>query len=627
MQKLLKYIILLGIFILPLINSRITSLLWFSFSVPVNWNFEFTKVMFFNVWSSVVIWLFFISLFFNHQRAIRSLGHCWKVDIRIFLFYIILMLSTYFSVSPYISFFWNEIKAHSFIMWSNLVWLFIVFSSIIQPPLAPLWRGEFDNKFFKKIITTFIISWVFVSLIWLKEYFLPTFDYWDLWNRLFSTFGHPNYVSIFLVALMPFLYNPIFNLSPEWESIAQSFIIIIFWITLLFTKSIFAIFLFIWFNVYHFYSNLKRQRAEAICWQAKKQNTSPFFKGSTRRGRDSFIKYSVVIVLFLTLSFFLLNLFPEKLHSFISRYFIWETTLKVIFSDINIFLLWWWSETFIYYFDNFKWEYLYIFENLWFSADRPHNLVLNFFYHFGVLGLIFILWLYYKIFSISTESKAWDSSLKNATKISLILIFLFLLLNFASIVLYVLIVILLAYLFSEKAKDWEKSYYYLLPLLFTITIVSIFWAYQSAKFYISETRAYNNELIQAWNIYKYNPNNYFFTWNFERWLELSTIEPVEYYYAHIAFSKNIWEKRDICRAFTEKSHYAESYFYCWNSFWDDGFKKEAQRFYKDWLNLLPDLWNTDSQYYKKNLIKGLKVNWNRFLSEKYGLKRVLERGK
>ena len=60
MQKLLKYIILIGIFTLPLINSRITNLLWFSFSMPVDWNYEFTKVMFFNIWSSLVILIFFI---------------------------------------------------------------------------------------------------------------------------------------------------------------------------------------------------------------------------------------------------------------------------------------------------------------------------------------------------------------------------------------------------------------------------------------------------------------------------------------------------------------------------------------------------------------------------------------
>ena len=241
MQKLLKYIILLGIFILPLINSRITDLLWFSFSMPVDWNYEFTKVMFFNIWSSLVISLFFIN-------SVFSRGCRYAFPKIIFFFYIILLISTFFSESPIISFLWNTDKSHSFLMWSNLVWLFIVFSSSFSIK-GSTWgtKGMDYNGYisFPLIIKTFIFSWIIVSIIWLKEYFLPTFNYWDLWNRLFSTFWHPNYISIFLVSLMPFLYQE------KW-SINRS-ILLLFIITLILTKSFIAIFLFLIFNLYYFW--------------------------------------------------------------------------------------------------------------------------------------------------------------------------------------------------------------------------------------------------------------------------------------------------------------------------------------------------------------------------------------
>ena len=131
MQKLLKYIILIGIFLLPPINSRITSLLWFSFSNPVSWNYEFTKVMFFNIWSSLVIGIFFIYFFLLDKRKYLRYEGDWVIK-WLLPFYLILLISTFFSESPVISFLWNNIKSHSFLMWSNLIWLYIVFSSLLS---------------------------------------------------------------------------------------------------------------------------------------------------------------------------------------------------------------------------------------------------------------------------------------------------------------------------------------------------------------------------------------------------------------------------------------------------------------------------------------------------------------
>ncbi|MDQ7023100.1 MAG: hypothetical protein Q9M97_06265 [Candidatus Gracilibacteria bacterium] len=315
MQKILKYIILFGIFTLPLINSRITELLGLSFSMPVSGNYEFTKVMFFNIWSSLVISLFFIQKFlFKNSPSLKGRG----LGDELILFYIIIIISTIFSESPITSFLGNSEKSHSFLMWSNLVGLFIVFKSLFLSPVGGKYpKGDRGIISFPLLIKTFILSGIFVSIIGLKEYFFPTFDYGELGNRLFSTFGHPNYLGIFLVALLPFLYQK--------EGIINKIIILLFIITLLLTKSFIAIFLFIIFNIY----------------------ISPFFKGSTRRGRD----YLPLFILLFVFGFSLIyNFLPEKLHSFISRYFIWETTLRIIFSDFKIFLFGGGLDTLTFYF-------------------------------------------------------------------------------------------------------------------------------------------------------------------------------------------------------------------------------------------------------------------------------------
>ena len=613
MQKLLKYIILIGIFTLPIINSRITELLWFSFSMPVDWNYEFTKVIFFNIWSSIVILLFFIQQILKNSPSLQRRG----LGGGLIFFYIILLTSTIFSESPIISFLWNNEKSHSFLMWSNLVWLFIVFLSSFSIK-GSTWgtKGmDYNGISFPTIIKNFIFSGIFVSIIWLKEYFYPTFNYWDLWNRLFSTFGHPNYLSIFLVSLIPFVYQK------KW--IINKIIILLFIITLILTKSFIAIFLFLVFNLFYFW------------------NLSPFFKGSTHRGRDYlplFIFFLIILLWFSLIYIFL----PEKLHSFISRYFIWETTLKIIFSYIKIFLIGWGAETLTHFFNNFKSEYIYIFENIGYTADRPHNILLNFFYHFWIFGFVFILWIYYKIFRLSSDSFNYLNNIRIPTRgiptiFSLSLILIFLLFNPTSITIYLIIVILLANLFNNLSpfkykggQDYRHNFGdFIFKILFLyITIISLFWAYLSYKHYISEIYYYKKNYNKAIENYKFNPELYFIKWDFEKWLDISKIKTQLYYKYKIRIS-TLFSKDGLgmVSEFLNKYNYAENYFYIWDLFWDRWKKKLAKKYYKKWLEKLPDLWNKNSKYYDNFIVKKLKIDDHRLTSKKYWLKKVLDRVK
>lgn len=591
MQKLLKYIILVGIFILPLISSRITSLLWFSFSMPVDWNYEFTKVMFFNIWSSLIIVLFCINNIFSRER--RTVFPTFLI----IFFYIFLSLSTFFSESPIISFLWNNEKSHSFLMWSNLIWLFLVFRTIFHSSPS-LYQRESNNGNldFNQIIKTFIFSWIFVSFIWIKEYFLPTFNYGDLWNRLFSTFWHPNYLSIFLLSLIPFLYNSIFSfqISSNKGRGIKGLILLLFIFTLILTKSFIAIFLFLIFNLYYFWNKIKYKK---------------------------FLISLITLLLFSLIYIYL----PEKLHSFISRYFLWEATVKTIFSDIKMFLIWWWTETLMYFFDNFKSKYVYIFENLWYTADRPHNIFLNFFYHFWIFGLVFILGIYYKVFNFSIEKININYVKLLEIKISLILIFIFLLFNPTSIVIYLISTILLAQLFYKDLGNAGMNSLLKNIFILSIIIFSIFWAYNSYKFYISEANFYKKDFIKALEWYKYNQEIYFMIWKFEKWLNISKIKTQQYYFYKIRSENSILKKNKICSEFLKNYNYAENYFYCWSIFWDNWREDLAKIFYKKWIDKLPDLWNENSIYYRNLLVKTLKINSHRLTSEKYGLKLILNR--
>lgn len=591
MQKLLKYIILVGIFILPLISSRITSLLWFSFSMPVDWNYEFTKVMFFNIWSSLIIVLFCINNIFS--RECRTVFPTFLI----IFFYIFLSLSTFFSESPIISFLWNNEKSHSFLMWSNLIWLFLVFRTIFHSSPS-LYQRESNNGNldFNQIIKTFIFSWIFVSFIWIKEYFLPTFNYGDLWNRLFSTFWHPNYLSIFLLSLIPFLYNSIFSfqISSNKGRGIKGLILLLFIFTLILTKSFIAIFLFLIFNLYYFWNKIKYKK---------------------------FLISLITLLLFSLIYIYL----PEKLHSFISRYFLWEATVKTIFSDIKMFLIWWWTETLMYFFDNFKSKYVYIFENLWYTADRPHNIFLNFFYHFWIFGLVFILGIYYKVFNFSIEKININYVKLLEIKISLILIFIFLLFNPTSIVIYLISTILLAQLFYKDLGNAGMNSLLKNIFILSIIIFSIFWAYNSYKFYISEANFYKKDFIKALEWYKYNQEIYFMIWKFEKWLNISKIKTQQYYFYKIRSENSILKKNKICSEFLKNYNYAENYFYCWSIFWDNWREDLAKNFYKKWIDKLPDLWNENSIYYRNLLVKTLKINSHRLTSEKYGLKLILNR--
>ena len=533
-NKLIKILLIILFITLPLINSHLLDFfglenIWKYFYV--NWNYEFTKVMFFNIFSGIILFLYFLWTLFKKQKI-----YIPKI---IFPILVSIIISTFFSISPYTSLFWNSDKAHSLVMFFNLIWIYIILINS-------------DNSF-KKSILFWSVLWL-IPLIYfaLFEFVNPSYNYWDLWNRALWTFGHPNYLALYLLLFIPIINNPLPPLSRGIYKKYFYYILLFFTlITLFLTKSVWAIFLF--FNYLIFI------KIDEI----KKIISTKFF-------------LIIYLILFLISIKFVLFLYPEKLHSFVSRFYLWQSTLDIIFSNIKTFFIWNWVWTLDLVFDNFKVPELYIFENFWFTADRPHNIFLNIFYSFWIFWLSIFSYLIIPLLISPFKGE-------KKYKISLILALIFLFLNYASISSYLVIILIISLISPHLASPKGRGIYifnYL--IIFLIMSISIYWAYNSYEKYKKEIKIYNLEI----------PN--------------SDVQ--------IPHCENL------------KIKSAESYFYCWDKFWYKWEKEKAKIFYNLWLKKLPDLWNKNSKYFDNILIKDNSLILHRFYSEKYSnLKEVLKK--
>ena len=534
MSKIIKSLLIILFFSIALINSHLIDILWIKWGFYVDWNYEFTKVVFFNIFSSIILSLFFIKIIYYKEKI--------KIPLITIIISIVLILSTYFSDFQFTSLFWNNSKWTSLLMYLNLVWIFIILINI-------------KKKIRKKLIKTLIFSSLFVSIIWIKEYYFPTFDYWNLSNRAISTLWHPNYLIGYYLLLIPFIYKKIKN---KYYKIIL--ILVIF--TLFLTKSIWWILIFLIYSIYYLVS---------------KNN----FKIS-KKYIFLFISTIIVILFIIIYNFWLLT----KLNSFISRFYIWETTIRIIVSDLTHFFFWNWIATLDLIFNSFKSPELYIFENIWFTADRPHNLILNIFYYFWIIWFSLFSYLLFKLIKNFKNTACYHS---------IILFLIFSIFNFWWIVHYLILTLFISYIYKWNNKIKQN----LLNKIFLslIVLTSILWS-------IFSYTNYKLEYIN-FNFSEYKPQTNFIT-------DIISNEEYQNY---------------------KDENSAEFYFNLWNSNWKKIYPEsivlennnKAIEYYKLWLEKLPDMWNENSKYYNNIFIKKLYIP-ERFYSRKFSnLEEILKR--
>ena len=618
-----KVLLIILFFSLPLIHGGIFATLWFDFKLLVSGNFEFTKSIFFNIFSGLIFLSFFVEWFLQPLSPWRGKnldrGIAWW-------FILILIFSTLFSLSPFTSLIWDDNKWHTVLLFFNLLWIFFVLKNL-------------DRKFLYTLLKTSLISWVFVSLIALKELFFPSFNYWHLTDRALGSFGHPNYLAGYLLFLLP--------CTQYLKNIFQKYwVLFILIIGIILSKSIVAIVLALGYLVYslttysYLHSFSRLNSFNFLFTREMKLQKAPLF---WKRGALGWvIVWGVILLALITLYL------PEKLHSFLSRFYIWETTLWVITSNWKIFLFWGWPETLSYIFDSFKVPEVYIYENFWFTADRPHNFFLDIFYHFWILWVSIFVYLLYRFYK-SFQSN-WENRSVSGTQITIILFLLFGIIHFFSIASYLLMVLCIVLIsrttcsphtifslggemkqhvqpLSPPKDKWEneRSDYLKVKaeqkgfriegviLWGLFVLLSLTWAYYSLQFYRAELEYAQRNSPEAQKIFSH-PKYLVALWKYEEAAKLEWILSVKNIKTQI---KNTTAQKKLCDILVIKYPSAENYLYCWEIFEELWNTKLSQEYYKNWLAYLPDLWNEDSKYWNNYFIKHT-ITWNRFFSEKFG---------
>lgn len=569
MSNIFLYVL---IFSISLVHSNFLNYFWFDFVALVNWNFEFTKSIFFNVFSSLVILFFIIEKFINREKI--KIYHPKIIT----LIVIISLISTIFSYSPFISLFWNQEKAHSLLLVLNLIWLFIVLSNKNKEKL-------------EKLIKVYFYSVVIVSLLWIKEYYYPSLNYANTQNNAISSLWNNQYLALSLVIVIPLIIE-------KYKWTYHLFLVPIL-LCLFLTKSFFWIFLVLFYFIYKIFwsKNLFILRLK-------------FLLDSLSEAKKCILKICLILVIFFVFFIIILNYFPEKVHSFLSRFYIWQNVLKESFGSLKSFFLWNWFESLAFIFPKEKNHYLYVFENFWYFADRSHNMFVD---------ILFSTWIFWLILSVYVSFNLLKISYKTKYFCILILFFIFVLFNFASISHYIFLIIIIALLSTKNWNHKEIKELYIFTIFAIFSIISIV---NSTKFYLWEIQVKSNNFDKAVSFFSY-PLYYIEIWNYEKWLNYFKFPPIKFYQNII--TKEPYSTWPNCAELVKNYNIAENYFWCarlLELIWKNS---ESLVYYRIWLSLLPDLWNENSLYYKNYIIKKT-ISKNRFFSKKYSsLKDILEK--
>ncbi|MDA9129022.1 O-antigen ligase family protein [Candidatus Gracilibacteria bacterium] len=307
--------------------------------------------------------------------------------------------------------------------------------------------------------------------------------------------------------------------------------------------------------------------------------------------------------------------FPEKLHSFLSRFYIWQTTLSIIFSDWKILLFGGGSETLSYIFEIFKAPEVYIYENFGFTADRPHNFVLNIFYHFGIIGFGVFVYLFSLFFRKLYFNNILEKTKISAPQIVIILFLLYGIIHYFSIASYLIVILAISIYVKQGAKDQNKIPCLKIEYIFAsiLAMISLIGAYYSIQFYRAEMLYAKLQYSQAENIFTH-PKYLLALGDFSEAEKLEGILSPQNIKFQISGTS---EKGNLCNILTQKYPSPENYFYCGEFLDELGDEQLSKEYYRYGLSLLPDLWNTDSLYWDNYFIKRT-ITGNRFFSEKFG---------
>lgn len=212
MTKLIKYTILSLFFFIPL-----------TFSFKNFELFEFPKMILIYSFTSILLIQHILNHLFNNTPLLSK-------NRLTFIFLIFLfsqILSTIFSIDRHMSFFGYYSRFNGGLL--SIICYFILFQIL---------SVYIDKDFTQKIINISIISSILVCLYAVTQHYGIDKNLWvqDVQNRVFSTFGQPNWLAAYLSIIICFVLYQI-DQTTSILNLKSYIIFLICFVSLLFTKS------------------------------------------------------------------------------------------------------------------------------------------------------------------------------------------------------------------------------------------------------------------------------------------------------------------------------------------------------------------------------------------------------
>jgi len=392
MKKILYFLIISFIFFITFSFSHIFYLFWSDFILNIFWRswYEWIK-------SSIVViyWILFLIRLSIYIFKNKLSKNNYKVIKIVSLLIWLISISTLLSINLDASLFWIFEKYHSLLFYISLLVFFIS---------TYLWL---DKLYYYKIINFIIISSIFVyiysfiQLLWLD----PLNNlYWTETNNTRSTsfLWNANYLAWYILILLP-LYSFIKN-----KKLWIAFLIISF-LALLTTWSYFWIFLWILYFIYYIFKNNLKLLIS-------------------------------ILILFITTCLIIFSILPDnKKWSLIMRPHIWKTTIIAIIDKPKNILFWSWPETLQLVFNKYKKTDSLLSADKNYTADRSHNIFLDFIFFFWILWWWIISYLLFNSIKISKNK---------SVQYSLLLFIIFFSLNIPISIHYIIILLLISTIYN-----------------------------------------------------------------------------------------------------------------------------------------------------------------------------------
>lgn len=188
--------------------------------------FEFNKMLF--VYSSTIL---IAALWIVKSVSSKKFSFArTPLDIPILLFFLSQLISTFLSIDRHTSVWGYYSRFHG--GFASTVSYIVLFYALVSNMAG-------DKKAQRNILWSIIGSAILVSIYGVLEHFGIDKSVWvqDVQSRVFSTLGQPNWLSAYLLAVLPLTLLSAINSKDKKGLIVHGLISLLFLITILFTKS------------------------------------------------------------------------------------------------------------------------------------------------------------------------------------------------------------------------------------------------------------------------------------------------------------------------------------------------------------------------------------------------------